>query len=142
MEVTIVLGLFVLLVSLGTAISGTYLRDQYTRAAGETVVAELRRAQTDALTQAGDAAHGIKVLPASVVRFTGDTYATRTASLDRASAFSSSVTVGSTSEIDIPKGAYGPTATTTVSVENAGLGIDISLTPYGVLTVAERTIGH
>lgn len=140
-EVTIVIGLFAILVSLGTAVSGTYLRDQYLRAAGEAVVAELRRAQTEALTQADDSAHGIKLFPSSVVRFAGTSYAARTPSLDRSTTFASDVTVTNADEIAIPEGAYGPVATTTITVENAGLGIDITLTPYGVLTVAERTIG-
>lgn len=141
-EVTIVIGLLGILVALGSVFSGSYLRDQYLRAAGETIVAELRRAQTDAVTQADDLGHGIKVLDGSVVRFAGDSYAARNAALDITTAFSSGVTVPGTSEIAIPEGESGPAAATTVTIEQNSLAIDITLTPYGVLTVEERTIGH
>lgn len=140
-EVTIVIGLLGILVALGSVFSSSYLRDQYLRAAGETVIAELRRAQTDAVTQADDLGHGIKVFDGSVVRFAGDSYASRNAALDVTTPFSSGVTVPGTSEIAIPEGESGPAVTTTVSLEQHTLAIDITLTPYGVLTVEERTIG-
>lgn len=141
-EVTIVIGLLGILLALGTLFSGSYLRDQYLRAAGETVVAELRRAQTDALTQADDLAHGIRVFEGSVVRFAGNSYAARNAAYDVTTEFSSDVTVPGTSEIAIPAGTSGPAATTTVTIEQNALAIDITLTPYGILTVEERTISH
>ncbi|OGL95072.1 hypothetical protein A2348_04880 [Candidatus Uhrbacteria bacterium RIFOXYB12_FULL_58_10] len=141
-EVTIVLGLFGILVMLGTTLSGSFLRDQYLRTAGETVIAELRRAQIDAWSQADDSAHGIKVLTDSVVRYSGDTYASRTPALDKTTNLSSEISVPETSEIAIPKGATGPSVETMLSIDNDSLAIDITLTPYGVLTVAERTIGH
>lgn len=140
-EVTIVMGLLAVLLALGTLFSGTYLRDQYLRAAGETVIAELRRAQTDALTQSHDLGHGVKVLEGSMVRFAGDSYATRVAAYDVATEISDGVTVPTTDEIAILEGTSGPAATTTITLEQNTLAIDITLTPYGVLTVEERTIG-
>lgn len=141
-EVTIVIGLLGILVALGTAFSSSYLSGQYLRSAGETVIAELRRAQTESTTQSNDLSHGIKVLEGSVVRFAGETYASRTASLDATTAFSADVTVAGNDEIDIPEGASGPVTTTTVTIERSSAAIDITITPYGVLTVTERTIGH
>jgi len=88
-EVTIVIGLLGILLALGTLFSGSYLRDQYLRAAGQTVIAELRRAQTDAITQADDAGHGVKVFDGSVVRFAGDSYAARNVALDVTTEFPS-----------------------------------------------------
>lgn len=139
-EVTIVIGLLGILVLLGSFLSAPYLRDQYLRAAGETVLAELRRAQMDALTQSDDLAHGIKVFPGSVVRFAGNSYAWRDPSFDVVTAFSAEATIPAGDEIAIPKGSSGPSTTTTISLEQNALGIDITLTPYGVLTVEERTI--
>lgn len=141
-EVTVVIGLLGILVALGSFVSASYLRDQYLRSSGEAVIANLRQAQSDARTQANDLAHGIKLTTDSVVLFSGDSYAGRTASLDIETEFSTSVVLPGTDEISIPEGASGPNATTTVTLQNDALAIDITLTPYGVLSVSERTIGH
>lgn len=139
-ELILVVGVLVLLVSLGSFLSGAYLRAQNLRAAAETVAAELRRARTGALTQEDDLAHGVKVFDDSVVRYAGSSYAWRIVSDDVETPFSSSVVVAGTDEINVPAGSAGPSATTTITLEGNGHAVDITLTPYGVLTVTERTI--
>lgn len=141
-ELIIVVGVLALLVSLGSFLSATYLRSQYLRSASETVVSELRRAQTDSLTQADDHAHGIRLFEESVVRYAGDDYASRTTSLDVETPFSSQISIPGTDEISIPAGSSGPSAAATMTLERNGRAIDINITPYGVLTISERAVGY
>jgi prepilin-type N-terminal cleavage/methylation domain-containing protein len=140
LEITIVMGLIVLLSSFSVLFSFTYLRTQNLRSAAEITVSELHRAQTQSFTQQGDANHGVKIFSDHVVRFTGASYATRTAGLDAQTDFPVSVTVTGDSELVVPAGSMAPVSAATVSLDNGEQAFDILLSTYGVITLTQRTV--
>ncbi len=141
-EVLIVLGLLFLLTTFGSVASYFYFRTQYVFHVAETIANELRLVQVSALTQSHDTDHGVKIFEESIVRFTGSSYATRDTSMDVETLFPVEITVSGTQEIVVDVGQYGPNTSALTTITNDGIVIDITLNPYGVLTITNRTVGY
>lgn len=142
METLIVIALLAVLLTVGQLVSSQYLARQALWTSADTVASELRFAQMDAFTQAGDAPHGIKVMPGIVTRFQGASYTTRNQALDASTSFPDTLGVTGQDEIVIEKGMLGPVANATVAIEGNEQAFDIEITRYGVITVSPRTIGN
>lgn len=139
-ELTIALALFAIVLAMGAGLSFPYYRRQQVVTAARVAASEIRQAQAEAESQWDDSAHGIKASSSGVVRFTGNTYATRTTSKDRTSLFSVPVTVSGTTEFVFPKGNITPQAAGTLTLTTDDLAIDLILSSYGILTVSRRTV--
>ena len=140
-EILVAIVLLGILMLAGWAFSFTYLRDQQVRAAADTVYNELQRAQTEAHAQTDDASHGIAVFSDRVVRFVGETYATRNETQDAEMMFAGSVTVSGVSEFVFPAASLAPTTTGTVTLSSDTIAMDITISAYGVTTITEGTVG-
>ena len=140
-EIVTAIGLLGIRVGLGYAFSFSYLQTQQLRAAGDVVTSELRQAQTDAFTQKNDADHGVKIFTDHVVRFQGSSYASRTQAKDVQTDFSLTTTPSGLGEFVFTAGGLKPTTAGGATLTFQTHAIDITISPYGILTLTERTIG-
>lgn len=141
LEILIVTGITMIIVGAGYVFSVSYMRRAQIQGAASILSAEVREAQTDAYFQLDDAAHGVKLFTDHVVRFEGTSYATRVTSKDVTTSFPATLTIGAQSEIVFPNGSVEPSATATLTVSNTTYAFDISISSYGVIALASRTIG-
>ncbi len=139
-EIVVGLGILALLLAAGWIFSFTYLRNQQVRAAADTVYNELRRAQTEAHAQTDDTSHGVAVFSDRVVRFEGETYATRDQAQDVETMFAGSVTVSGISEFVFPVASITPTTAGTATLSGDTLAMDITISAYGITTITEGTV--
>lgn len=142
MEFLVAIGLMAMILSLGYVVSFDYLRTQNLKEAAETVHAGLTRARADAFAQTNDANHGIKVFPDRMVRFEGISYAARVQAKDLATPFPLSLTLSGDSEVVWIRGGLRPAAPATVTLQNGAVAVDITISAYGLVTLAQRTIGN
>jgi prepilin-type N-terminal cleavage/methylation domain-containing protein len=137
LELTVVVALTLLLTGLGIGFTLIYVRGQTLERSVESVVGEIRRAQTDALAQTlGD--RGVAVFADRVVRFSGSSYATRAQSLDTTTSFVQPVAVGGDSEFVFPAGSVAPDAAGTMTLSDQSRFADLTVNAYGVLQIAWR----
>ena len=136
-EMVVVIGIMAIVAGLGATVSFTFLRGQRLQSAAEMIMAEALRAQIDAYTQAGDKAHGIKVLSDSVVRFVGSSYAGRTVAQDEVDTFPGSITVSGLSEWDFAAASFYPGTAGTMTLSDGDQSYDLSISSYGLVEIAK-----
>lgn len=99
LELLVVIGITVALATVALPIGANLLQSYTLNAERDSFVTLLEGARDAALANANQSAHGIEILPGSYTVFTGQTYATRTASNDELSARSSTVAVAGPTEV-------------------------------------------
>lgn len=133
METLVVISILLVLLSMGTALSFSYLRVQRLGTATEIIAQEMTQARADAYVQTNDAAHGIKVLTDSVVRFEGTSYDTRDVTKDLVADFPGTVVVTGLTEVVFPSGSLTPQSSGTMTLTDGGASYTISVSLYGVV---------
>lgn len=139
LEIAISTTILLMLLGIGLLFSFPYLRRQQLNATVTATVSELRQAQAEAYAQTGDASHGVKAFDDHVVRFQGESYATRTVNKDRVWQFPNTMVISGTDEFVFLAGSYVPSATGTLSITQDYESVDIAISAYGVFTVTQRT---
>lgn len=139
-ETLLVIGIMMLLATIGYLTSFTYLRSQELSVAAETVASELARAQSEAYVQTNESAHGVAVFTDRVVRFQGDSYVSRTLSADLVTEFPTPVLVSGLNEVIFFPGTVEPVAAGIITLSGDNQAFDISISTYGVVEVTRRTI--
>jgi hypothetical protein len=137
----ITMAITVILASLGYVFSFQYVRLQHLREAAQIVAAELEQARAESYGQKDTTGHGVKVFADHVVRYTGTSYAARTAAKDASTTFPISGTLSGDDEIEFPEGGLTPDAASTVTLTIVTRAIVIWVFAYGLVEITERTVG-
>ena len=139
-EIMVTIAILIMLAASVAAVSFSYLRNQQVRSASDAIVAELLLAQTNAYAQTHDAGHGIMVFTDRVIRFEGDTYASRVEAEDVTTLFSTIVALSGISEVNFLNGSLSPVVSGTITLESNETAMDITISPYGVVQTTARAI--
>jgi prepilin-type N-terminal cleavage/methylation domain-containing protein len=134
-ELLVVIALIAMLASLGLIFSFQFVRAQHLREDAQLVAAETMLASAEALAQKDDASHGVKTFADRVVRFTGPSYAGRTASKDVTTAFPLVATLGGDDEVVFPAGGLVPDAPSSVTLTIDGRTLTITVSAYGLVEI-------
>lgn len=136
-EMLIVIALTAMLAGLGAVASFTFLRSQRLEATAETIVAEITRVRSDAFTQVNDTGHGVEVFTDRIVRFDGNSFATRNISKDAVTYFPSPVTLSGIYELDFAPGTLKPVNAGTIIVADDEQSYLITVSSYGVIDITK-----
>ena len=136
-ELLVVIGLIMVMTALSVSFSFNYLRRHQLDYSGQIMVTEIQTARSQSLAQADNAAHGIAIFPDHVIRFVGDSYATRVAAQDVRTDFFGSFTVSGNTEMIFPKGQANPSSAATVTLQDSQNFISLNLSAYGVSELSQ-----
>ncbi|MBI4117563.1 MAG: prepilin-type N-terminal cleavage/methylation domain-containing protein [Parcubacteria group bacterium] len=140
MEMIIGLALILLTLTGIVAISNTYLINQQLDNAAESALEEIRRAQGDAIAATGDSGHGIKIIGSTLIRFRGNSFATRNAIYDVDSTFPPFLSFGGNDEIIFPKLSPAPVAAASLTISNNIELYTISTSLYGNISLSRGSV--
>lgn len=133
MEMLMVIGIIFLMAGLGTTLSFVYLRGQRLSVTAEIITTEMARAQTDAFTQAGDYAHGVRVFSDHLIRFAGASYDSRVTAEDVSTEFPGVVTVSGLTEVVFLLGELSPVTSGVLTIEDSDQTYTVTVSSYGIL---------
>lgn len=102
--------------------------------ASATLTNSFRLAQAQAMDMVGDESWGVHIGTGSIVIFRGATYATRNTAFDDVYKISSGVQLTGLSEVIFGKMTGMPSATGSVTMQDAGRSVTVSLNPLGVVS--------
>lgn len=132
-ELIIVIALIAAIATFSVTLTDTAVRGQEFTRVRETIAQELTAARNDTVAGTRDAAWGVAFSSNAITRFQGTTFATRNATLDRATQFGNEVMISGASEIDFVRPAGTPTASTTILLSNGIRSARITVTETGAL---------
>jgi prepilin-type N-terminal cleavage/methylation domain-containing protein len=135
LELLIVIGLSLVLLSATLPIGLTYYRRQVADETSRDLATALTRARAESRLMKNDHAFGVKFLPGQFVYFEGDSYTSRIASRDEVHLLPGGGTISAaTDEFRFSKISGRPSATGTATLLLYGMRTDVSVSERGLVS--------
>jgi Tfp pilus assembly protein FimT len=133
-EILVVMGILIILISLGLFISNDFYKGYNLRLERNTVVSILQKARNQSMSNIGQLNHGVYVSGDSFTIFQGPSYAARNISLDQIISSSPSITHSGINEIIFSQLSGQSSASGTITLNNGISSITIDVNYEGAIS--------